>query len=183
MEAGRVVPDDAVAKAHTEATEDEGTADFADHVHNYLWNNVALADQKATFLFAGLAAALAFLDQKGVARSWLSDPRGWQLDSWLAFCAVAGCLVGATLAVAVVLPRLAGAQRGIIFWRSIARFKDGVGYARHVRALRRGDLEEAVLRHAFELASIAKRKFRVFNLALWSGAVGLMSALLYLTFY
>lgn len=184
-EASQAVPDEALAKRAGEKPEADpsGLGAFEERTHSYLWENVVLADQKAAFLFAGLAATLAYLHEKGISRRWLADPRAWGLENWLAFLAVAGLLGGAALALLVVLPRFSGATRGVVYWKAIAGFESGGSYARHVRSLSQGDLHEAILSHSFELAQIAKRKFRVFNLALWVGAVGLVSALLHLALF
>ena len=160
-----------------------GLDSFGERTHSYLWANVVLADQKAVFLFAGLAATLAFLHEKDITRRWLANPTSWRVEEWLAFLAVAGLVGGAAIALLVVLPRFSGSKRGLVYWQAIAGFEDATSYARHVRGLRAGDLQEAVLGHCFELAKLAERKFRVFHLALWVGAGGLVSTLLSLALF
>jgi hypothetical protein len=184
-EASQAAPEEALAKRPGDQPETAppGLGAFEERTHSYLWENVVLADQKAAFLFAGLAATLAYLHEKGISRRWLADPRAWGLENWLAFLAVVGLLGGAALALLVVLPRFSGATRGVVYWKAIAGFESGSRYARHVRSLSQSDLHEAILSHSFELAQIAKRKFRVFHLALWTGAVGLVSALLHLALF
>jgi len=71
----------------------------------------------------------------------------------------------------------------VVYWKAIVGFKDSSSYAQHMRSLSQSDLHEAILSHGFELAQIAKRKFRVFHIALWTGAVGLVAALLCLALF
>jgi|GEM_PF-3279913 len=184
-EANQAAPEEALAKRPDEQSETAapGLGAFEERTHSYLWENVVLADQKAAFLFAGLAAALAYLHEKGISRRWLADPKTWGAENWLAFLAVAGLIGGAALALLVVLPRFSGAPRGVVYWKAIARFKSGGSYAQHVRGLGQSDLHEAILSHCFELARIAKKKFGLFHLALWIGAVGFVSALLHLAIF
>lgn len=181
-EAGQGVTEEALTKQPDERPKaaPQGLGPFEERTHSYLWENVVLADQKAAFLFAGLAAALAYLHEKGISRRWLVDPGTWGSENWLAFLAVAGLIGGAAFALLVVLPRFSGAARGVVYWKAIAGFEDGSSYAQHVKGLSQSDLREAILSHSFELARIAKRKFRMFHVALWTGAIGLVSALLYL---
>lgn len=156
---------------------------FEERAHSYLWENVVLADQKAAFLFAGLAATLAYLHEKDISRRWLTAPQTWGVENFLAFLAVIGLLGGAALALLVVLPRFSGATRGVVYWKAIAEFETGNSYAQYVMSLSQHDLHEAILAHSFELARIAKRKFCLFQLALWTGAMGLVSALLHLALF
>lgn len=156
---------------------------FVERTHSYLWANVVLADQKAGFLFAGLAATLAYIHEKGISQRWLVNPKTWGPGSWLEFLAVAGLIVGAALALLVVLPRFSGARRGVVYWKAITGFKSAGTYVGHVRERSPSDLHEEMLRHCFELAQVAEKKFRLFNLALWSGAVGLVATLLSLAVF
>ena len=186
-EASQAAPEEGLAKLPDEQQPEgqapAGLGAFEERTHSYLWENVVLADQKAAFLFAGLAATLAYLHEKGISRRWLTDPRAWGLENWLAFLAVVGLLGGAALALLVILPRFGGATRGVVYWKAIASFQDSSSYTQHVKSLGQSDLHEAMLSHCFELARIAKKKFRLFHLALWTGSAGLVSALLYLAFF
>lgn len=180
----QTVPAEALAKASNEiGTSSVDLDSFAEKAHSYVWENVVLADQKAGFLFAGLAATLAYLHEKGISRIWLTSPKTWELENWLAFLAVAGLIAGAMLALFVVLPRFSGAKRGVVYWKAIAGFQDAAEYTYQVRRLGQDDLHDAVLCHCFELARIAKRKLGLFHLALWLGGVGLLSALLHLALF
>jgi hypothetical protein len=153
---------------------------FASDIHKYIREQIALADQKAVFLFAASGSMLAYLHSKNMARSWLKDPRQWQSTDAIACVAVLGLTIGAIAAVVTVLPRFKGASRGIVFWKSIALFETKTEYANHVLTAESTTLTSAKLEHCFELAQVCKRKYRAVGLGLWGGGIGLLGSVLYL---
>lgn len=161
----------------------ESVDSFASDVHGYIREYIQFADQKASFLFAGVAAMIAFLHAKGVTKLWLKDIGQWALPDAVAFIAVAGLLLGAILAVSAILPRLRGKSRGIVFWGAITRFKDGKEYATHVQQCAAENLAAAKLEHCHELAWVCQRKYRIVAWALWCGSIGLVASVVYLAFY
>ncbi len=156
---------------------------FASDVHTYIRQYIQIADQKAAFLFAGVAAMTAFLHGRGITKLWLKDPRLWNLPDAIAFIAVTGLLLGALLAIYVVLPRLGGAARGIVFWNAITNFANGKEYASHVQKCDPAELAGAKLEHCYEIASVCQRKYRIVAWALWCGGAGLIASVVYLAFY
>ena len=135
------------------------------------------------FLFAGVATMTAFLHGRGITKLWFKDPRQWAIPDAIAFIAVAGLLVGAALAVFVILPRLGGAARGIVFWNAITLFENGKEYAAHVQKCDPAELAAAKLEHCHELARVCRRKYRIVAWALWCGSIGLVASVAYLALY
>jgi hypothetical protein len=156
---------------------------FASDVHTYIRQYIQFADQKASFLFAGVAAMTAFLHGRGITKLWLKDPRQCHISDALAFIAVAGLLLGAILAVFVILPRLGGAARGIVFWNAITLFESAKEYAAHVQKCDPAELAAAKLEHCHELAQVCQRKYRIVAWALWCGGIGLLASVAYLSMF
>lgn len=165
------------------STRNEAADSFGSDVHSYIREYIQFADQKAAFLFAGVAAMTAFLHGRGITKLWFKDPRQWAIPDAIAFIAVTGLLVGATLAVFVVLPRLGGAARGIVFWNAITLFENGKDYAAHVQKCDPAELATAKLEHCHELARVCRRKYRIVAWALWCGSFGLLASVAYLALY
>ncbi len=161
----------------------ESADKFASDVHTYIRQYIQFADQKAAFLFAGVATMTAFLHGRGITKLWFKDPRQWAIPDAIAFIAVAGLLVGAALAVFVILPRLGGAARGIVFWNAITLFENGKEYAAHVQKCDPAELAAAKLEHCHELARVCRRKYRIVAWALWCGSIGLVASVAYLSLY
>jgi len=156
---------------------------FASDIHKYIREYIHNADQKAAFLFAAVAAMLAYLHGKGITKLWLKDPRQWALGEAIACLAVVGLVVGAVGAILVVVPRLKGAARGLVFWKSIALFESAKDYASSVSKLEAAELTSARLEHCYELACVCRRKFRGVAVALWCGGVGLAASTIYLALF
>ena len=153
---------------------------FARGIHEYIRSYITLADQKAAFFFASAAALLVFLYKDHAIERWLKDPRTWAVGDLFSFLGVVGLAVTALLTISVVAPRLKGSKRGRVFWEAIAEFPDAASYARDVSGATGGDLVADTLQHSFDLALVCRRKYRVLQRALWSGAVGLLATIGYL---
>lgn len=150
---------------------------FVGSVHEYIRDNIRLADQKATFFFTGATALLAFLYRNDVSSRWLKPPMQWNLLDMAAFIAMVALAVGAFLSLVVIIPRTPGSRRGFIFWEAIAEYDSGRDYADQLSGLSPATLFQIKAEHSYVLAGICRRKYKWLRLALWVGAVGLGAAL------
>lgn len=155
---------------------------FSHNLHDYLRENIVLADQKAAFLFALVAAVLGYLHQSGVTRILLRGPCRWERIDILAFIAVVSLIVSAIYTLLVVKPRRKGSSKSIISWKAIAKIKDPNAYVERVKNLQTSNLAEAKLEHCHELACICRDKFKAAYVAFWSGTIGLAGTVTYLVF-
>ena len=167
------------AKEQIIGTADE-LANFTDTLHEYILDQILLADQKATFLFAAVSTMLAYLHSKGITKLWIKDPRQWLFSETLVFVAVAGLFFGALASFLVIVPRLRGAPRGIIFWKSISLFESRREYVEHILSIAPRMLISVKLEHCHELAQICKQKYSAVSAGIWCGGVGLLASVLYL---
>ena len=161
----------------------DAIAAYAEHIHDYVGEYIRLADQKAAFVFSACAALLAFLYQKGVSQRWLKVPTGWGVGDAIAFLAMLGLGAAAFVAVGVIVPRLYGSRQGFFFWTAITHFGSPARYAEAALQVRPADLVRAQLEHTFELSRICRQKYRVLNVSIVFGAVGLYASLLYLLLF
>jgi hypothetical protein len=167
----------------TKTKKTENHAAFANDLHGYIRDHIQLADQKAVFLFAAVGTMLAFLHGKGITKIWMTDPRQWHLPEVFSFVAVIGLLIGALASFWVIVPRLRGAPRGFIYWKSIKLFENKSQYATHILSCDAEALITAKLEHCHELAVICTQKYRAVSLALWCGGIGLLAGIFYLALF
>jgi hypothetical protein len=160
----------------------ESRSRFIGFVHEYVRDNIRLADQKATFFFTAATALVAFLYQNDVSGRWLKTPMDWNLLDVVAFLAMMGLAAGAFLALLVIIPRTPGSRRGFIFWEAIAEYSSGRDYSGELSALSPASLFQIKAEHTFELAKVCRRKYKMLRYALWTGAVGLVAALIVFLF-
>jgi hypothetical protein len=152
-------------------------ARFSQDVHTYLREFIRLADQKASFFFAGGTALLAFLYKNGAVGLWMKPLRQWNSIDVVAFVAAASLMLSVLLAVWVVIPRTAGSRRGTIFWEAISEYGSAREYADDVVTLSGPTLARARAEHCFDLAVVCSKKYGVLKVALTAGAVGLAASL------
>ena len=161
----------------------ESHSAFTNDLHGYIRGHIQLADQKAVFLFAAVGTMLAFLHSKGITKIWMTDPRLWHLPEVFSFVAVICLLVGALASFWVIVPRLRGAPRGFIYWKSITLFENKSQYSSHILSCDAEILIAAKLEHCHELAIICTQKYRAVSLALWCGGIGLLAGIFYLALF
>jgi hypothetical protein len=145
---------------------------FAEHVHQYQREYIALADQKAGFIFAASSALLAYVYQQDVHLRWLKSVGDWSATDVAALLGMGGLFVGLVAAALVVVPRLASTHKGLIFFLSVAEHPSAGEYSAAVANETGESLTAAVLQHVYDLALVARRKYRVLNVAIVATAVG-----------
>jgi len=166
----------------------EKGGEFPEFVHSYLREFIALADQKAGFLFAILAAVLAYTLGKGGISAFLKAPSTWSGTDLWGVVAIVGLTIGAVLTGLVVTPRLNTANdsgerhRGLIFWEDIRRVPSASDYCEKAGSLSVEQSQREILQHCFELAGVCESEYRVLTAALWVGAVSLVAVLLFVLF-
>jgi hypothetical protein len=153
---------------------------FAEETHQYVREYIRLADQKATFFFAGSTALLAYLHKVGLTNVWQNSPVSWKLFNMLAFLATTSLFLCTVACLATVMPRLKGTKRGIIFFSAIFEYETSSEYASDVMKKSPSDLCEAKLKHTHDLSSVCKKKYDTLRLGQWLGAVAVISSLLLL---
>lgn len=153
---------------------------FSEETHQYVREYIRLADQKATFFFAGATALLAYLNKLGMVNKWLISPKAWGLVDMLAFLATVGLIISAVACLATVIPRLNGSKRGLIFFAAIREYESAPDYASEVMKQSPSALCEAKLKHTYELSVVCKEKYTVLRWGQWFGAAGVLATLLLL---
>jgi len=155
---------------------------FAEATHQYVREYIRLADQKASFLFTGGTALLAFLYNSEVSAKWLKPVMQWNILDTVAFVAMTALALGVLLALLVVIPRTSGSRRGFLFWEAIAEYDSGRQYSDDLRLLSAATLSQVKAEHCFDLARVCRKKYRVLRAAIWTGAVGLAASVIVFLF-
>ncbi len=149
---------------------------FTNSVHQYVREYIQFADQKATFLFTGATALLAFLYTKDVSARWLKPIMQWNILDTISFVAMAALAIGVILAVLVVVPRTTGSRRGFFFWEAIAEYGTGRQYSDEIGNLSPATLVQITAEHCFDLARTCRRKYQILRYAMVAGAIGLVAS-------
>ena len=155
---------------------------FAETTHQYVREYIRLADQKATFLFTGATALLAFLYKNDVSARWLRPVMQWNILDTIAFVAMIALAIGVLLALCVVVPRAPGSRRGFLFWEAIAEYDSGRQYADELHLLTPASLSQIKAEHCFDLARVCRAKYKMLRAAIWTSAVGLAASLVVFLF-
>ena len=153
---------------------------FAEETHAYVREYIRLADQKATFFFAGTTALIAYLHKVSLAALWICPPKSWRIIETLSFSAIVGLTFCTVACLFAILPRLAGSRRGLIHFVAINDFTSSSEYANAIASAPLKELLEQKIRHAHELSGICSRKYTALRFAQWAGAIGTISTVLLL---
>lgn len=160
--------------------ENESRLKFSEETHGYVREYIRLADQKATFFFAGATALLAYLHKAGMTNKWLISPNTWGIIEVLTFFATVGLILSALACLATVTPRFNGSKRGLIFFAAIREYDSAQEYVADVMRQSPEGLCTAKLRHIYELSDVCKKKYDTLKWGQWLGAIGVIATLLLL---
>ncbi len=151
-------------------------AEFASFHEGYLRHYVALADTKAVVLFGLVTTFVTFLFSKSGFQLLVFEPScHWR--SVLAWASAVLLIVGAGLGTWVIAPRLKHTGEGLVFFGAVRAHAHGEAYAQAVRAARGERLNDARLRHCYDVSNICWNKYQNLRLAIWVSALGLVLAL------
>ena len=169
----------------TRSQESKGMAELpleiSMHIHCYVREYIALADKKAGFVFAGSAALLAFLYQKGATLQLLVNPGSWRFVDFVGVSALLGVIMSCFFAISVVFPRLRGSQKGFIFWLSIGKYQNSEAYSTKAQSLSQSEMNRELTSHAYELSKVCVCKYQNIRRSMISGVIGAVLAIVYFT--
>lgn len=153
---------------------------YVNDLHRYLMENIIFSDHKAGFLFAAVATVLAYLHSKGLVGNWFKNPSEWGLLDIISMISIIALVISALATMFVVIPRLQGSPKGIIYWKAIKCYPQKKEFADDVLSTDMLNLIRLKLENCYELADINERKYRMLTVAMWSGCIGLVLAAVYL---
>lgn len=150
---------------------------YALDLHGYMREYIKNADQKAVFFFSICSALLAFQYSQGWSAKWIKPIGGWTILDLLALLTMLGLLISSACFLSVVAPRLGGASRGYIFFRSVAGFDSPAQFANEVSELSEEQLSAAWLQHCHEIAQVTTAKYQKLSVGLRMASVSIFSSL------
>lgn len=156
------------------------TGNFALETHEYICEYIKLADQKAIFYFSVCSTLLAFEHTQNWTAYWMKPLAAWSGIDVVYFLSMVTLAIAAVLFLMTVIPRLAGAPRGLIFFRSIANFESATDYVSVIKGKTDAELIDEKLRHCYELSKVADGKYRALSKGLYIGSFGIIASLILL---
>ena len=117
-----------VAKA-SRGLSDEYLPKFVDEIHQYIRQQIINADQKAVFFFGATTALLGFMHKLGASERWLKSIQEWSLLDTVTFVGMVSFATAAITALLVVVPRLPGSKRGLVYFNAVAEHESAAEYA------------------------------------------------------
>ena len=158
------------------------TLGFASHVHQYHREYISTADKKAAFVFAVSSTLLVYLYQQSLHLRWLKAIAHWSTGDFCTFVAMAVLFVSLAAAASVVWPRLATSHRGFVFFLSVSEYENASEYAASIARESGDSLTLALLCHVYDLAKVARRKYKALAVAIWTSVIGVCLSLIVLLF-
>lgn len=152
---------------------EDGHRSFAEFHQGYVSSYIALADTKASWLFAIAAGVLVYLFSTDEIREILLLA-GWTLPFVVAAATMVLLILTAAFAFLVISPRLGPPGEGIVFFRSVARKSSADSFVREIASLSDAALTEARLRHCYDISRVCAQKYRYLRRAFWSGMLALV---------
>jgi len=141
---------------------------FAELVHEYLRDNISLADQKCAIVFTLVSVALFFLFGELRENKELS----FVADEWI-IAAIFCFVIAAVFAFLAIFPRLRGAAGHIIYWKAIYEHRNSSTFIEKVTQNSAEALAKQTLEHCYELSVICKKKYFRLRISLCLSAIGL----------
>jgi hypothetical protein len=149
---------------------------FGSFVHEYIWGSILLAEQKAAFIFAADTAFIGYL-----VATIPTDFGHLQMSLMAILVCAFSLLIGSISAtVSIVMPRLGGDLRGMIYFKAVASRPTAADYMSEVLRANRPELDSATMQHIYEIATICTRKYERVRWALWLGLFGFIAGFLWI---
>jgi hypothetical protein len=152
---------------------------FMSLVHSYLLSMITLADQKSAFVFTADSAFLGYLLAAGLLHQLQAPPSSWAVRQWCGAMALAFLVCSIAAIINVVMPRLGGKARGLIYFKAIAARKGSQQYAMEVLSSADPSLSVALAEHSYEVARISTRKYRSLQFGIWVGILGFLAGFIF----
>ena len=90
--------------------------------------------------------------------------------------------VSLVAAASVVWPRLVASHRGFVFFLSVSEYESASEYAASIARESGNSLTFALLCHVYDLAKVARRKYKALAVAIWTSVIGVGLSLVVLLF-
>ncbi|MBN2502502.1 MAG: hypothetical protein JXB38_17100 [Anaerolineales bacterium] len=146
--------------------------DFGKDVHQYLYNQVLIADAKVGLLLTINSLIIAYLFENRVADVPIVDTIAFSL-------AILFFFLSDLISFLTIFPRLFSGGKGMIFWGDIATRNSPQEYEDDAKRLSTAQLGEEYIYNNYYVSQIVKRKYRYIRQSMILLFLGLASAIFY----
>lgn len=127
----------------------------------YIRNYIELADTKASLIFTSSVGIIGYLFGNDQIRERLLSP-SLSINFFAPLLTTLCCMVLATLAFLVIVPRLsARSNERIVFFGAVAQRKSAEEYVSEIEPLTEEKITENRLKHCYDIAYICNRKYNL----------------------
>jgi len=149
---------------------------FSTFVPGYVAGGILLADQKAAFIFATDTAFLGYLVTTIPANvRHIPSPQQFLLGAALVLL-----VLSITSVIAVLIPRLGGDAKGLVYFKAIASRPTSESYVSEVLRATQSELDASTLQHTYEISKLSASKYGYVRVAMWFGLFGFAAGMLWL---
>jgi hypothetical protein len=152
----------------------EDIQDFLWQVHKYTNDYIRFADTKAAFV-VGISTALIGASFKATLfdNMFRKPLCQWSLLQYLGLVGISLLFTSIFCSILAIWPRFWNKQpTGHIFWESVVAHGAAEKFTKSVHERSSDQLSRTTSDHLFTLASIAKRKYHLVDVSLWTGIPG-----------
>ena len=146
--------------------------DFGKDVHQYLYNQVSIADAKVGLLLTVNSLIIAYLFENRIPNASILETAAFSL-------AIVFFFLSDLISFLTIFPRLFSGGKGVIFWGDITTRESPQAYAEDVKQLNAAQLGEAYAHNNYYVSQIVKRKYRYIRQSMIFLFLGLLGAIFY----
>jgi hypothetical protein len=144
--------------------------EFGKDVHQYLYNQVSIADAKVGLLLTINSLLIAYLFENRIVNAPILGIISFAL-------AIGFFFISDLISFLTIFPRLFSGGKGVIFWGDITTRESPQAYADDVKRLNAAQLGEAYAHNNYYVSQIVKRKYRYIRQSMIFLFLGLLSAI------
>lgn len=151
--------------------------------HAYTREYIKNADNKSTFFFSIVSVFLGYLHTTKTSHMWTKPLNTWSILDLNSFITMAGLGISSIFFLRVIMPRLKGSKRGLIYFNGVAEHNSANEYAVNILNCSEYYLTQAKLEHCYELSKICQSKYLALHGGIFIGGASLFTGIIHLIFH
>ncbi|MGV8948747.1 MAG: Pycsar system effector family protein [Candidatus Paracaedibacter sp.] len=151
--------------------------------HTYTREYIKNADNKSTFFFSIVSIFLGYLNANKTSEMWMKPLCTWSILDLNSFITMIGLGISSIFFLLVIMPRLGGSKRGLIYFNGVVEHNTPNDYAVNILNCSEDYLIQAKLEHCYELSKICQSKYLALQRGIFIGGVSLFAGIIHLIFH